>query len=288
MTKAGWTLDDIAWKCFDATKVDTDLLAAVKAASVVEYNARDYVGYLKSVFPDDAALHATFDQWGAEETQHGQALARWVKLADPSFDFDAVFKAFREGYRPEHFQDNEGSVRGSRRGELIARCVVESGTTSYYSAMRDATDEPLLKQIAAHIAGDEMRHWKLFYDLQLVQPEPQLPFWKKLKVAVGRLGEAEDDELAYAYYCANTPTDRIGVAPYDRKACVKAYETRVLRLWQPRHLDRAVGMIAAAVGMRPRGFVARNASRVIWTAVKWKNRAAMKAEAGAPRIARAA
>ena len=61
------------------------------------------------------------------------------------------------------------------------------------------------------------------------------------------LGEAEDDELAYAYYCANTPIDRIGIDPYDRKVCAKAYETRLLRLWQPRHLDRAVGMIAAAV-----------------------------------------
>jgi hypothetical protein len=52
MTKPGWTLDDIAWERFDPSKVDQDLLMAVKAASVVEYNARDYVGYLKAVFPD--------------------------------------------------------------------------------------------------------------------------------------------------------------------------------------------------------------------------------------------
>lgn len=289
MTKPGWTLDDIAWERFDPSKVDQDLLMAVKAASVVEYNARDYVGYLKAVFPGDAAMHAIFEQWGLEETQHGLALGRWVKLADPEFDFEATFKAFREGYKPPHFEDADGSVRGSKRGELIARCVVESGTTSYYSAMRDATEEPVLKQIAAHIAGDEMRHWRLFYDLQLVQPEPELKFWKKLRIAAGRLSEAEDDELAYAYYCANTPPARIGTDPYDRKACVKAYETRVLRLWRPKHLDRAVGMIAAAVGMRPRGLVARSASRLIWTAVRFKNRSALKAEArGAARLARAA
>lgn len=279
MTKAGWTLDDIAWDRFDPSKVDLDLLMAVKAASVVEYNAPDYVDYLKAVFPNDPGMHATFEQWGHEETQHGQALARWVKLADPSFDFDKTFAAFRAGYTPPHFEGSDGSVRGSRRGELIARCVVESGTTSYYSALRDATDEPVLKQVAAHIAGDEMRHWKLFYDLQ--QAEKDMGLWRKLKIAAGRLSEAEDDELAYAYYCANTPIDRIGIDPYDRKACVKAYETRVLRLWRPRHLDRAIGMVAASIGMRPRGFIARSASRLIWTAVKFKNRHAMKTEARA-------
>ncbi|BCW87497.1 hypothetical protein sos41_06260 [Alphaproteobacteria bacterium SO-S41] len=292
MTKAGWTLDDIAWERFDSSKVDADLLMAVKAASIVEYNASDYVGYLKNVFPDDPKLHEIFEQWGREEAQHGMALGRWVKLADPDFDFDATFEAFREGYTPPHFEEADGSVRGSKRGELIARCVVESGTTSYYSAMRDATEEPVLKQIAAHIAGDEMRHWRLFFDLQQSQSEPELKFWKKLRIAAGRFSEAEDDELAYAYYCANTPADRVGIEPYDRKACVRAYELRVLRLWRPKHLDRAIGMIAAAVGMRPRGWVARSASRLIWTAVKLKNRGAMRAEAKAEarglRLARAA
>ncbi len=276
MTKPGWTLDDVAWDRFDPSKVDTDLLMAVKAACVVEYNAPDYVEYLKSVFPDDPKVHATFERWGQEERQHGRALGRWVELADPAFDFEATFEAFREGYKPPHFEDANGSVRGSRRGEMVARCVVESGTTSYYSAMRDAAEEPVLKQIASLIAGDEMRHWKLFYDMQLGQNEPELGFWKKLRIALGRLGEAEDDELGYAYYCANTPIDRVGIDPYNRKACVRAYESRVMRLWRPRHLDRAVGMIAASVGMRPRGFVARNLSRLLWNVVRFKSRGASR------------
>ena len=78
--------------------------------------------------------------------------------------------------RPAHFADPEaeGSVRGSRRGEMIARCVVESGTSSYYSAIRDATDEPLLKEIAGRIAADEYRHYKLFYDTLHKQDEPEM------------------------------------------------------------------------------------------------------------------
>lgn len=287
MTKAGWSLDDIAWEKFDPTKVDTDLLMAVKAACVVEYNSVDYVSYLKAVFPGDEALHRVFEQWGREEAQHGMALGRWVKLADPEFDFEATFEAFREGYTPPHFENPEQSVRGSKRGEMIARCVVESGTTSYYSAMRDATEEPVLKQIAAHIAGDEMRHWRLFHDLQQAQPEPELGLMKKIRIAAGRLGEAEDDELAYAYYCANTPIERVGIDPYDRKACVRAYETRVMRLWRPQHLDRAIGMIAAAVGLKPKGWLARSTSRVLWTAVRFKTRGHSRRESAAGRSGRA-
>ncbi|MDB5741500.1 MAG: rubrerythrin, partial [Alphaproteobacteria bacterium] len=48
--KQGWTMDDVHWNLFDSTKVEPNLLAAVKAAALVEYNAPDYVSYLKRVF----------------------------------------------------------------------------------------------------------------------------------------------------------------------------------------------------------------------------------------------
>ena len=70
---------------------------------------------------------------------------------------------------------------------MIARCVVESGTSSYYTAIRDATDEPVLKEIAGRIAADEYRHYKLFYELFTSRMSRTLPFWRKLWVAVGRV-----------------------------------------------------------------------------------------------------
>src|SRR3569623_885928 len=90
---------------------------------------------------------------------------------------------------------------------MVACCVVESGTLSYYSAIRDATDEPFLKEIAGRIAADEYRHYKLFYDTLHKQDEPDMSFWKKLWIAVGRVRESDDDELAYSYYCANVPAE---------------------------------------------------------------------------------
>src|SRR6185437_13317619 len=113
----------------------------------------DYVTYLKRVFRNSGPeTLSDIERWGAEESQHGRALGRWAQLADPSFDLETTFARFRKGYTPPHFEgDDSHSVRGSRRGEMIARCVVESGTSSYYSAIRDATDEPVLKEVAGRI-----------------------------------------------------------------------------------------------------------------------------------------
>jgi len=79
-------------------------------------------------------------------------------MADPSFNAGRGLCPLPQGLYPAHFIANgDGSVRGSRRGEMIARCVVESGTSSYYSAIRDASQEPVLKEIAGRIAADEYR-----------------------------------------------------------------------------------------------------------------------------------
>ena len=70
----GWTLDDVQWSNFDASKVQPWMLAAIKGSALVEYNAPDYVTYLKRVFKDAGAeTHAAIEQWGREETQHGRA-----------------------------------------------------------------------------------------------------------------------------------------------------------------------------------------------------------------------
>jgi len=252
--REGWTLDDVQWSRFDASKVDPALLCAMKAASLVEYAAPDYVGYLKRVFAGDGPERmAMLEKWGREETQHGLALSRWAKLADPDFDFEAAFARFKAGYRAAHFEsDEEVSVRGSRRGEMIARCVVECGTSSYYSALRDATGEPVLKEICGRIAADEFRHYKLFYDTLQTQTEPDLPFWKKISVAIGRATESDDDELAYAYYAANVPD---GDTPYDREKFAAAYTGAAMIHYRPHHVKKLVQMVAKACGANPQSRV---------------------------------
>jgi hypothetical protein len=264
--KQGWTLDEVQWSAFDPSRVEAPLLAAVKAAALVEYNAPDYVAYLKRIFTDSTP--ATLDwieRWGAEEAQHGQALGRWAEMADPGFRMEEAFARFRKGYTPPHFSSAEAaSVRGSRRGEMIARCVVESGTSSYYSAIRDATEEPLLREIAGRIAADEYRHYKLFYDTLRAQPEPQLSFWKKLMIAIGRVRESDDDELAYAFYCANVTPEEEALTPYERKKYAQLSASASLSIYQRRHIQKLVQMVVKVIGANPHGWLAELAGSLLW------------------------
>ncbi|MGH6877972.1 MAG: ferritin-like domain-containing protein [Rhizomicrobium sp.] len=266
----GWTLDDVRWERFDHTKVEPGLLAAVKSASLVEYNAPDYVTYLTRIFHDAGEQTlADISRWGTEEIQHGRALARWAELADPSFDFESAFTRFRAGYKPQHFQaDNPHSVRGSRRGEMIARCVVESGTSSFYSAIRDATDEPVLKEIAGRIAADEFRHYRLFLETLHAQNEPELPWWRRILVAATRINESSDDELAYAYYCANVSETEEARIPYRRRRFANAYNEQAMRLYRRHHIGKLVQMVAKSVGADPQGWLARSASVVLWNLLR--------------------
>lgn len=272
--KAGWTLEDIDWNRFDPGQVDPTVVPAVKAAAMVEFNAADYVIYLKKVFAGDPDMIAKIEQWGEEETQHGRALAKWAQLADPSFDFDAAFKRFREGF---HIPvDANASVRGSCAGEMIARCVVESGTSSFYSGMRDNSPEPVLKQIAAHIAADEFRHYKLFLEgFEKYQPKEAIGIWDRMKIAVGRVVEAEDDELAYAFYAANVPE---GTEDYDRDHFSREYNKRILQFYKWPHVKKGVAMIAKAVGLKPTGALSRSGAKLLWWALQARAKAMKPAQ----------
>ncbi len=259
---AGWTLADIPWDEFDPARVDPNIVPIVKAASLVEYNAEDYRAYLNSVFHDDPRVQTAIDGWADEEVQHGVALGRWARMADPAFDFEASFARFREGFRlPTSVSD---SVRGSRTGELIARCIVETGTSTYYSALAEATDEPVLKAICRRIASDEFAHYCLFHThMKRYLEREALGFWRRLWVALSRIGETEDDELAYAYYAANG-----GERPYDRRRNSGAYGSRALSYSTPGVLERSVEMVCDAVGIRAHRWFSRSAAGLFWALLR--------------------
>lgn len=261
-----WTLDDIPWGALDRSKVTPPLLAVVKAAAMVERNGADYGAYLNNVFADDPEFRAAASAWAEEERQHGLALGRWAELADPTFAFDRSFQKFLSLYRIP--TDATVSVRGSRAGELCARCVVESGTSSFYSALRDATDEPVLKAICTAIAADEFRHYQLFHrHMRRYQAREGLSVWARLKVALGRLQEADDDELASAYFAANAPA-----SGYDRRRDAQAYSARAFGFYREHHARNAGRMVARAVGLAPDGAVARVLQTLLWWIVSYRGR----------------
>jgi hypothetical protein len=254
----GWSVDEISWDRFDRSKLDPEILQIVKAASLVEYNGAAYANHLCRIFHDDPDFQQDARRWGEEEIQHGRALARWAALADPEFDFDAAFRRFQAGYQVDF--DCHVSRRGSRSGEMIARCMVEVGTSSYYTALREAVQEPVLQEICRNIAADEFRHYKLFYrNLTRCLERERLGFWSRLRVATGRIVESEDDELAYAYYAANEIEQ-----PYERGFFKRAYARRAYALYREHHVAHGITMVFKAIGLNPYGRLARATSRFAW------------------------
>lgn len=278
-----WRIDEVAWERFDRSRVDPATVPIMKAAAMVERNGSDYAAYLKSVFHDDPDFSRAADNWAIEEVQHGDALGKWATLADPEWDYAAAFERYRQGFRINVAAD--ASVRGSRTGELIARCIVETGTSSYYTAVADATAEPVLQAICRQIAADEFRHFKLFYDhMRRYLERENISFLQRLRIAAGRVTETEDDELAFAYHCANDP---VGV-DYDHERCMAAYLGRAFGYYRQHHLGRGMGMIFKAVGLPPRGKLSDLTTRLAWQVVQRRQRRFASHDAAAQDFAEAA
>lgn len=266
-----WRIEQMDWDAFDASKVNPEMIPLVKAASVVERNARDYTEYLLHVFAGDEGFAEAARNWAEEEIQHGDALGKWAMLADPSWNYQEAFQRYRDTYRID--VDVDASIRGSRTGEMIARCMVETGTSSFYTSLADATDEPVLKAVCKQIAADEYRHFKLFYDqMHRYLEREKLGPWSRLRIALGRVLESEDDELATAYHVTNESADMV----YDHKRCIAAYMGRAMGYYQQKHLDRVTAMIIKTTGMTPHSRLQRLIARGAYHLVKWRQKTYLK------------
>ena len=259
MNAGHWNISDLPWDQFDRAKLDPEILKVIKAASLVEFGGDLYARYLCDVFHDDPAFQQAARDWAVEEIRHGEVLGRYASQADPTFDLTEAFARYRKGY---DFQPQAGkSVRGSRSGELIARCIVETGTSSHYTSLADASEEPLLKAICRRIAADELRHYKLFHGwLKRYLAREGLSRFDRLRIGLGRVRESEDDELAYAYYVANAPAG----SAYHRETYATAYKERAYRFYRPEHMDRVVAMVFKACGLRPYTVWHGLARRAMW------------------------
>jgi rubrerythrin len=262
-----WRIDEVAWERFDPANAEPELVPLVKAAAMVERNGTDYAIYLNRVFHDDPDFRGAADYWAEEEVQHGEALGRWAMLADPGWDYRAAFARYKAGYTLP--LDADASVRGSRTGELIARCMVETGTSSYYTALADAAAEPVLAQVCRQIAADEFRHFKLFYDhMRRYLGRERIGLTRRLIIAAGRITESEDDELAFAWHSGNEPES----LPYDRRRCIAAYMGPAIGFYRFRHVERGMGMIFKAVGLPPRGRLSDISAKTMWRLLRWRRR----------------
>jgi hypothetical protein len=158
-----WRLEDIdlAGVEADCIRNRDDLCLLVCSASLTESGTGMYTRNLLDYFAGDAEVCDWLaGYWEPEELQHGRALAAYVRQVWPEFDWDAAYAAFRGEYAALCTVDDLEPTRGQ---ELVARCIVEMGTTTFYQALNVVCDEPVLRDLTSRIRNDEIQHYKHFY-----------------------------------------------------------------------------------------------------------------------------
>lgn len=192
-----WHVDEIDYAGIDLARIQDqeDLFYLVASASFIETGSDMYTRNLVRHYADyPEVAHWLQQHWEPEELQHGLALRRYVEAVWPEFPWQEAFDAFFAEYGA---LCTDEELERDRTLELVARCVVETGTTTYYHTMRDLAAEPVLADLANRIRGDEVQHYKYFlqYFRKLQASQPAGPSRLHIaRVLYQRLREIKDSD----------------------------------------------------------------------------------------------
>lgn len=260
-----WSLDDIPWHAIgrDALAQCPGFFYLVATASLMESATGLYTRNLIDFFLDDKEITSWLEHhWLPEELQHGRALRRYVEAAWPGFEWEVAYRQFVEEFSP--FCDS--ALEATRSLEMASRCVVETGTASYYATLSRASPDSVLAMLTRRIVADEVRHYKHFFRYFRKYHAVERPrraaiipaLWRRLRMSGG------DDSFivlkhVYAARHPGAPFD-IGVYRELRRKCrglVREhfpYEMSVRMLLKPLTLgpgtQRAVLPVAVALARR--------------------------------------
>jgi hypothetical protein len=244
-----WSLDEIPWSEIrrDAVAGDEALFYMLAAASLMESATDLYTANLIGYFEGDDEITSWLkNSWLPEELQHGLALRRYVETAWPDFPWDEVRRGFIEEFRP--FCDE--ALEAARGLEMASRCVVETGTASFYTCLSRAGSEPVLSLLTRRIAEDEIRHYKHFYRYFRKYRDHETPrrsavaaaLWRRLRMTGG-----EDRIVVLKHVQA---AGRRGV-PFDAGG-YRRMRRRCRALMRPHFpVDMTIRMLLKPLGLGP-------------------------------------
>jgi len=214
-----WSMDAIRYGDIarDAVEDDALLFQIVASASFIEITSDLYTENLVEYFRDDPELVDWLaHHWEPEELQHGAALKRYVEVVWPGFDWRRAYTGFFDEYSRCCLIENLAPTRAL---EMVARCVVETGTASFYRMLAEAAPEAVLRQIVSNIADDEVRHYKnFFYFFRRYRATEHPGRAAVLKTLWDRAQEvdAEDAYIAFKHvFCVNNPDAEFQPAEYE-------------------------------------------------------------------------
>jgi hypothetical protein len=245
-----WSLDDIPWAEIQRDRVASDpaLFYMLAAASLMESATDLYTANLIEYFAGDDEITSWLENsWLPEELQHGRALRRYVETAWPDFPWEQVRRNFVEEFRP--FCDD--ALEQARGLEMASRCVVETGTASFYTCLSRAHCEPVLSILTRRIAEDEIRHYKHFYRFFRQYRDREAPrrpavaaaLWRRLRMTGG-----EDRIVVLKHIQAAHQTD----VPFDARLYrqVRRQCRAVMRPYFP--VEMTVRMLLKPLSLGPR------------------------------------
>ena len=160
---ARWSIEDLDFSRIplDEVRSDETHFYLACSASFVESGSDLYTSNLVDFFEgDDEVTTWLREHWEPEELQHGKALRAYVAHVWPEFDWEPAYRSFLAEYASYCKVELLAPSRGL---EMSARCVVETGTATYYRALARSTREPVFIDLATRIANDEVSHYKHFY-----------------------------------------------------------------------------------------------------------------------------
>jgi hypothetical protein len=214
-----WSLDDIPWHMIrqDAVAQTEAFFYLVATASLMESATDLYTENLIDYFVGDEEVTSWLEKyWLPEELQHGKALRRYVEVAWPEFDWEPARRLFVEEFKP--FCDT--SLESRRSLEMASRCVVETGTASYYRTLSRSSPDPVLATLTRRIAEDEVRHYKHFYRFFRKYRDVESPrrgailraLWRRLRMTGG-----DDSFIVLKHvYGAHHPGEPYNLGVYRR------------------------------------------------------------------------
>jgi hypothetical protein len=164
----------------------------VAGASFIETAADLYTNNLVHHFPDPLTREWLAKRWQPEELQHGRALRAYLEAVWPGLDWEQGYAGFFDEYSKLCTMDQ---LEDSRTLEMAARCMVETGTATFYTALHACAREPVLKQLTGLIRRDEVRHYNYFRSFyQTYQAEERVGRLSVLRALYRRFAEAEQED----------------------------------------------------------------------------------------------
>jgi hypothetical protein len=271
---ASWSMEEIPYHALVHRQVrdNAQLFYILASASFIEITSDLYTRNLVEFFCRDVEVTKWLTEaWECEERQHGAALRRYVQTAWPTFDWDTAYRDFLAEFKRFCSVDQLARTHAL---EMVARCVVETGTATFYRTVSELSSEPVLRQLTAAISVDEVRHYKHFYRYFIRYRERERPSRAAvLHTLWNRIGEVDIEDAFYAFkhvYLARNPGVQFQRSDYVtfRDGCRRLakrhfpYGMAMKMLLKPLDLGAAVGRVAIPVATSATRLLAEIAERI--------------------------